>query len=216
MSSIKDIEKLIQLYLYQRGVVSIPGVGTFKIERVRPKDSDSGKYLWGPVHVVKLDSKIDSNGKEIFDYVSKKMNISEWEAIKLVNEFVTNLKSSVRKDSKYHLEGLGNFEINEDGSFKLNAPTLQYPFYSRILKPDAGFKQSTEETDLDSIESDSEPIESFEYPEEKIQKDKWWIAVLVFAVLSILFILISLTRSDIPFGGRQNRSDVQVAPIQYE
>lgn len=218
MSSLKDIEILLQIYLYQRKVVSLPGIGTFKIERIKPKDSESGKYLWGPVHMIRLDSKIDSNDKEIFDFISKKLNITEWEAIKLLNEFVSNLKSTIRKDFKYQLEGLGTIENNEDGSLKLNSAIIQYPFYSRILRPDADLLQSDDDEIMDHNDEESPTEESlpYSYPEEEVKKDKWWVAVIVFLVLSLLIIAISLTRTDIPFGGRQNRTDVQSAPTQFE
>lgn len=216
MSTVKDIEQLLQVYLYQKKTVSLPGIGTFKIERVKPKESESGKYLWGPVHVIKLDSKIDSNSKEIFDFVSRKMNITEWEAIKLLNEFVTNLKSSVRKDATYQMEGFGNLELNDDGSFRLNSLTLQYPFYSRILKPDADLMHSMEEPLNETSEEQLISEEIIEYPNDEVQKDRWWIAIIVFAVVALIIIAISMTRSDIPFGGRQNRTEVQSAPLQYE
>ncbi|MFZ9661747.1 MAG: hypothetical protein ACO29O_07710 [Chitinophagaceae bacterium] len=216
MSSITEIEKILQIFLYQRKAVSLPGIGTFKIERISPKDSDSGKYLWGPVHIIKLDPKIDSNGKEIFAYVSQKLNITEWEAIKLVNEFVTNLKSIVRKETTYKMEGLGNIETNDDGSFRLNSATLQYPFYSRILKPNADIIIADEVPGVEQIELETAYEDTSVYFNDDIPKDRWWVAVLVFLILASIIIAISLTRSDIPFGGRQNRSEVQVTPLQYE
>src|SRR6187397_3120324 len=96
MTSTADMPQLLRLFFIQHKQVSIPGVGNFHLVRKPAAHDIASRKLLAPEYSIHFDPHNDSPSRDLFAYISRKKNISEWEAIGMVNEFSVELKEILR------------------------------------------------------------------------------------------------------------------------
>jgi len=75
--------------------LSLPGIGTISHCQNPAQHDFSNKQFTAPSFYFIIESRNDKPSKKLFDWLSFSLNITEWEAIKSVNDFSFDLKKKL-------------------------------------------------------------------------------------------------------------------------
>ena len=178
----------LYLYLVLHKQLTVPGIGTFQLER-RPADIDfANKVVNPPAYVVALHHGQVSPSIRLYGWLARVMNISERDAVIRFNDFVFDLKDQIQSGKKMQWEGLGTLskglagEIRFEPSAKEQLAGEPVPAV-KVLRENA---QHTVRVGEDERTS-SEMIEILNPVRAK--KSYLRIAAIILAVLALLFII---------------------------
>jgi hypothetical protein len=77
--------------------LSLPGIGTITLCQNSAQHDSPNKQFTAPSFYFTIGSRNDKPSKKLFDWLSSSLNITEWDAIKSVNDFSFALKRNFLK-----------------------------------------------------------------------------------------------------------------------
>jgi len=167
--------------------VSLPGIGTVSVRR-HPSELDiSNRQFSPPSFYYSLDSGSDKPSKKLFEWLSASRNISEWDAIKFVNDFSFSLKNKLSESGEANWENVGVLRRDNTGNVKLDnmsgTPQSELPVHAEKV-----IREKYEHTVLVG-EKERSSVEMEEYFAEAPRKRNYmWIIAVVLTLLAIMFI----------------------------
>lgn len=209
--------RLLRLFFIQNRQVSIPGVGSFHLLRKSAAHDQATRQLLPPGYSVHFDQMNDNPSRELFDYISRKTNVGEWEAIGMVNGFAMELKDILRTGKPFNWEGVGVLEAIPGGQVILRPSDLAYDFMPgvssrRVIRKDASHTVLVGETERSSHESQ-------QWLEEDVvvARTGWWVGAAVIAAVALGLIFFQFFRNNYRFvSGKQSVITTSAAAPQYE
>ena len=196
----------------------MPGIGTFDMFRISAQTDFANKKILPPSFIISYDSINDSPNKELFDYVSRKKNISEWEAIKMVNDFAYEIKNTLRNGEPIEWEGMGIMRAGLGGDIIFEPYRLSYEFIphvgaQRVIRKTENHSMIVGDRELSK--SEMQDLLAHEIPEVK-EKESWWIYAAIIAAVAVLLIAIRVFTGDVSISsGRQQNIIPTEAPSTY-
>jgi hypothetical protein len=186
----KEIEALLHEYFIQNGSITIPGVGTFRMQRISAQVDFASRKMLPPSYTIRYDHRHDSAHRELFDYFAMKSGLPELEAIKQVNNYAYDLKDSLLKGRTIPLEGFGKLLPDNGSGFQFEADRLHYEFIpgvtaERVIRLDS--EHQIRVGDEQKTSSEMEAILSEEVAEPGLW-DRFWFRALCLASLALLLI----------------------------
>jgi hypothetical protein len=213
MMSTADTAELLRLYFIQQRSVHLPGIGRFILNRIPARVDHASGTIEAPSYTIQYDSLNDIPSKEMFAYISRKRNISEWEAIGLVNNFSTALKDELKKGKRFDWEGMGSLENGHHGQLIFEPVTTSFDFQPQISSLPKG---ELAEDRIDTSEY-NELLHENEEQGTVEERASWWVAAAVITAAALVMIFISLVRNEYKLsGGRQTKLIPSTSPSQYE
>ena len=217
MSSAKELPLLLRMFFLQHKHLSVPGLGSLHLVRKPATHDIASRQLLAPAFSIHFDEHNDSPNKELFGYVSKMLNLPEWEAIGLVNQFALELKETLRTGKHYHWEGFGDLETIPGGQVILKAATIDFPFMphvssNRVIRKEVAHTVLVGERERSSGDSQ-------QWLEEDVVVDKagWWIAAVIIAAIALIMIFYQFFLNDYSFvSGKQTPVITAAVQIQQE
>lgn len=167
--------------------ISLPGIGTISLQRTSSNLDFTIRQIIPPKFLYSLDSRKDSPSKELFEWLSSSLKISEWEAIKAVNDFSQSFKNELAEKKQVSWNNIGVFKKDGAGNLKLVADTL----VAQTEKPVVAEKVIRERAEHTILvgEKERSVVEMEEYFAEATQKRNYaWVIAIVLVVLSVMFI----------------------------
>jgi len=218
MTELSDIAELLHLFFIQNKSVSLPGIGSFSLLRISAQSDFATRKILAPNYTISFSKEKDSPSREMFNYISRKKNILEWEAVRLVNEFSFELNSKLKKGEKVQWQGVGFLETGSAGQLLFEPERIKYSFIpavqaERVIRKENDHSVLVGEQEMHKSEM-QEWLEHEAYVEEKAG---WWIpaAIIGAAVLLVLFFSL-LNQNASNYGGRQTKIVPSSAPVQSE
>src|SRR6476659_10059588 len=104
--------------------ISLPGIGTVSLCQAPAQLDFTNKQFVAPASFFTIDPKNDKPSKKLFDWLSSSLNITEWEAIKFVNDFSFDLKEQLSKFGEASWEKVGVIRHNDKGELKLDPQNI--------------------------------------------------------------------------------------------
>ncbi len=218
MTKVADISEILHLFFIQNNSVSLPGIGTFSLVRVSALSDFATRKIFGPSYTIHFSSSSDSPPREMFNYISRKKNISDWEAVRLVNEFSFDLNSKLKKGEKVEWPGIGILESGSAGQMLFEPERVKYNFIpavnaERVIRKENDHSVLVGEQEMHKSDM-QEWLEHETYVEEKAG---WWIPAAVIGAIALLVLFFSLLNQQVStYGGRQTRIIPSSAPLQNE
>lgn len=205
MTSSGDTAELLKLYFIQQRSVNLPGIGGFELSRIPARVDNATGTIKAPYYSIRYDSLSDIPSKEMFAFISRKKNISEWEAIGVINSFSMAVSDQLKRGQRYEWAGIGSLEHNVTGQLEFEPVTTQFDFL-----PDLSVSVQTG-ADIDTV-----PV-PFEEEETVEAKASWWVTAAVIAAVALVMIFVSFIRNEYKLtGSRESRFVPSVAPVQNE
>ena len=217
MTSTADMPQLLRLFFIQHKQVSIPGVGNFHLVRKPAAHDIASRKLLAPEYSIHFDPHNDSPSRDLFAYISRKKNISEWEAIGMVNEFSVELKEILRTGKRFQWDGIGMMETIPGGQVILKPADLHYDFLpdvhsNRVIRKEVAHTILVGETERSSGES-----KQWLGEDVVVAKAGWWIAAAIIAAIALIMIFYQFFRNDYSFvSGKQTPVAVATESAQHQ
>ncbi len=167
--------------------LSLPGIGTISLRQHSSQLDFTNKQFSPPSFYFVIESKDDKPSKRLFEWLSSSYGISEWDAIKSLNDFSFSLRNKLSEAGEMNWEGVGMFRRDGSGNLQLDPPasTLQsqQPVHAQKV-----IREKFEHTVLVG-EQEKSSVEMTEYFAEGAPKKNYgWIIAVVLTVLAVMFI----------------------------
>jgi len=114
------MQDILYEFLLLNKKLSLPGIGTISLCKAPAQHDFPNKQFIAPASFFTIDPKNDKPSKKLFDWLSSSLNITEWDAIKSVNDFSFDLKKKLSENGEVSWEKVGVIRRNNNGDLKLD------------------------------------------------------------------------------------------------
>ena len=187
--------------------------------RISAQTDFANKKILPPTYTISYDKINDTPDRDLFQYISSRKNISEWEAMKLVNDFSQELKQHLRSGSELEWRGVGLLKPDSRGDILFEPERLRYDFIphvdaKRVIRVDADHRMLVGDHEVSKAE-----MEHYLHEENLILKNRghWWIYAVIIAALALILIFFKIYTSASTFnGGRMEKVNSEQTPSTYQ
>lgn len=114
----KDLSPFIRELLFSHDCVILPGFGGF-IGNYTPARIDRDSHTFHPpVKAISFNSRLSHNDGLLIGKISEKKGIGYADAKRIVEDYISRVKDKLDKGERVHLEGIGHFQMNKEGSLQ--------------------------------------------------------------------------------------------------
>ena len=167
--------------------LSLPGIGTISLCQTPAQHDFPNKQFIAPASFFNIDARDDKPSKRLFDWLSSSLNITEWEAIKFVNDFSFDLKKKLSESGEVRWEKVGVIHRNDNGELKLDPPNISLQSEPPIIAEKV-IRVRAEHAVLVG-EKEKTSVEMEEYlAGTPAKKNYSWLIAVILAVLAVMFI----------------------------
>jgi CCDC81-like prokaryotic HU domain 2 len=174
-------------YLVQHKELALPGIGTLTLGR-QPAQADFGtRSFRAPVYSFAFDGNRDTPSKKMFSWLAGALHISDWEAVKQVNEFSFDIKKRLQAGKQVELKGVGALQTGLSGELKFE-PVIKEFVFDGPVTAEKVLRENAQHTMLvgEQERTSAEMTELLSVGET--QKDRSWIVAALLALLAVIFI----------------------------
>jgi len=194
-------------YLVLHKQLSVPGIGTFLLER-KPAGTDiTHRQISPPLYTIRLDPSSETPAKKLFHWLAGKLHIHYHEAIVRFNSFSYDLKQQVLAGNKINWDGVGTLSKSISGDIRFDSSLKDYRFdppvsATRMIRDKAVHTVRVGEQEKTSVE-----MTEWLNPEQE-RKTYWWAPALIAAIILIVFIIIYFSQNGLSGASAGNRKVV--------
>src|SRR5687767_1740112 len=177
-------------YLIFNKQLSLPGVGTISIRRTAGEHDIANKLFTAPQYSIGIDNSHDRPSRELYDWLTRELNVTEWDAMRMVNDFSFDLKNGISSTSGVYWNYIGRLHRDATGGIALDP----LPFELESEAPVSAEKVIRERAEhimlvgeRERTSSEMEVMLGNETVPVK-QRDLGWVIALILAVLALMFI----------------------------
>ena len=167
--------------------ISLPGIGTISLCLAPAQHDFPNKQFIAPASFFTIDPKNDKPSKKLFDWLSSSLNITEWDAIKSVNDFSFDLKKKLSEFGEVNWEKIGVLRRNDTGDLKLDSQNISLQSEPPVTAEKV-IRVKAEHTILVG-EKEKSSVEMEEYLAATPSKKNYtWLIAVILTVLAVMFI----------------------------
>ena len=176
---------ILYKYLILNKQVNIPGIGHFQVEQLPTRLDSAARLIHSPLPTIKFSDAASTADKRFFQFVSRELNIQEWETIRRFHDFSFKLKSDVNTFKSIELPGMGLLMKNHLGELSFEPANVLSDYFPDVstannLHPHPAMNPIEGESVTTGFTVEENPAEA-----AVLKKDRWWIAAIVMGVLGI-------------------------------
>ena len=189
-ATITDTTQWLHDYFIQHGSLTLPGVGTFRLQRISAQVDFANKKMLPPTFTIRFDHRHDTPQREMFTYVSQRSGMADWEAVRCVNNLAFDFKSRLLHGESVPVKGIGTLRPDQGSGFQFDADRLRYDFIpnvraDRVVRKDAEHSVRVG----DNQRSRAEMEELLQTPEELLPLlQRIWFRALLLSICAILLL----------------------------
>lgn len=174
-------------FLLANKKLSLPGVGTLSM-RQNPSQLDfTNRQFDPPSFYFIIESKDDKPSKKLFEWLFSLYGISEWDAVRSLNDFSFSIRNKLSETGEMNWEGVGTFRRDETGNLTLDPPATRLQSQQPV-RAEKVIREKFEHTVLVG-EQEKTSVEMAEYFAEEVpRKNYTWIIAIVLTILAVMFI----------------------------
>ena len=201
-------------YLILHKQLNMPGIGTFLLERKPAHIDFVNKIAEPPAYTVALHHGNVPASKNVFDWLSATLNISELDAVKRFNDFAVDIKNQVMAGDRLQWDGVGIFTRGMAGEIRFEAllkdmkagvpiPALKVIRENAELTMRVGEEEKTSSQMIEMLAPAS------------VKRIQWWGIALIIGLLAFIFIGVYLSSKGVEpssAGNQQKASPGKAAP----
>jgi hypothetical protein len=167
--------------------LSLPGIGTIALCQSPAQHDFPNKQFIAPTSFFTIDPGNDKPSKKLFDWLSSSLNITEWEAIKSVNDFSFDLKKKLSEFGEVSWKKVGVIRRNNNGDLKLDPDNILLESESPVTAEKV-IRVKAEHTVLVG-EKEKTSVEMEEYlTGSPAKKNYTWLIAVILTALAVMFI----------------------------
>ena len=166
--------------------IGLPGIGTISLCQTPAQHDFSNKQFIAPVSLFTIDPRNDKPSKKLFDWLSSSLSITEWEAIKSVNDFSFDLKKKLSEFGEVSWGKVGVLR-RDTGDLKLDPQNILLQSEPPVIAEKV-IRVKAEHTVLVG-EKEKTSVEMEEYfAGSPVKKNYTWLIAVILTVLAVMFI----------------------------
>jgi hypothetical protein len=167
--------------------LSLPGIGTISLSQNSAQHDLPNKQFTAPSFYFIIGSRNDKPSKKLFDWLSASLNITEWDAIKSVNDFSFALKKKLSDNGEVNWENVGMIRRDNNGDLKLDQQNIllqseQPVTAEKVIRVKAEHTVLVGEREKTSVE-----MEEY-FAGSPAKKNYSWLIAVILTVLAVMFI----------------------------
>lgn len=167
--------------------LSLPGIGTFRLKQNSSQLDFTNKQFTAPSYYFTLETTTDTPSKKTFEWLSSALGITEWDAIKSLNDFSVSLKNKIADGGEISWENVGVIKRDVAGNLKLISNTISLKNEQPVIAVKV-IREKAEHTVLVG-EQEKSAIEMEEYFADHGSKRNYsWVIAVVITFLAVMFI----------------------------
>ncbi len=114
----KDLSPFIRDLLYGNDCVILPGFGGFIGNYTPARINRENDTFYPPVKAISFNSKLNHNDGLLIGRISEKRGLGYVDSKRIVEDFIGGLKDKLSGGERVHMEGIGHFRYNSEGSLQ--------------------------------------------------------------------------------------------------
>jgi hypothetical protein len=167
--------------------LSLPGIGTISLCQNPAQLDFTNKQFIAPAFYFTIEPRNDKPSKKLYDWLSSSLNITEWDAIKSVNDFSFALKKKLSENGEVNWKNVGVMRRDNNGDLKLDPQNITLQSEQPVTAEKV-IRVKAEHTVLVG-EQEKTSMEMEEYfAESPVKKSYAWLIAVIITVLAIIFI----------------------------
>lgn len=166
-------------YLVLHDHVSVPGIGSFNIEK-KPAMFNTD-VVNPPSYVIKFSPGTALTEKKFYRFLSDETGVSEVDAVRNFQDFAYQLRKDIQSFPQVELKGMGALKKNAAGEILFEPSFSMDKYFPSVV---ASPVSSTVETPHQET-AIAEPVIEEHSGEAVIKKDRWWIWALILMVMAL-------------------------------
>lgn len=166
--------------------ISLPGIGTICLRHEPSRLDISNRQIKSPSYHFAIESTNDRPSKKLFEWLSSTLGISEWDAIKSVNDFSIALKEKLSQNKEVYWQNVGTIKRDDKGGLTLDSTislqSEQPVTAEKVIREKAEHIVLVGEREKTSIE-----MEEY-FAEAPVKRNYAWLIAVILTVVAIMFI----------------------------
>ena len=118
------MQETLYEFLLLNKKLSLPGIGTISLCQHSAQLDFTNKQFTAPSFYFTIESANDKPSKKLFDWLSSSLGITEWDAIRSVNDFSFALKNKLSEKGEATWENVGIFRRDAKGDLLLEKQNI--------------------------------------------------------------------------------------------
>ena len=181
------MQDILYEFLLLNKKLSLPGIGTIALCQNSAMLDFSNKQFTAPSFYFTIETRNDKPSKKLFDWLSSTLDITEWDAIKSVNDFSFALKKKLSENGEVNWENVGVIRRDNNGDLKLEMQNIllqseQPVTAQKVIRVKAEHTVLVGEKEKTSVE-----MEEY-FAESPAKKNYSWLIAVILTVLAVMFI----------------------------
>ena len=181
------MQDILYEFLLLNKKLSLPGVGTIALCQNSAMLDFSNKQFTAPSFYFTIETRNDKPSKKLFDWLSSSLDITEWDAIKSVNDFSFALKKELSENREVNWKNVGVIGRDNNGDLKLEMQNIllqseQPVTAQKVIRVKAEHTVLVGEKEKTSLE-----MEEY-FAESPTKKNYSWLIAVILTVLAVMFI----------------------------
>jgi len=167
--------------------LSLPGIGTISLCQNSATLDFTNKQFTAPSFYFTIESQNDKPSKKLFDWLSSSVGMTEWNAIKSINDFSFALKNKLSEYGEVSWEKVGVIRRDNNGSLRLDQQNIllqsEHPVAAeKVIRVKAEHSVLVGEQEKTSVE-----MKEY-FAESRAKKNYTWLIAIILTVLAVMFI----------------------------
>ena len=182
------MQNILYEYLLLFRQISLPGIGSISIKKETGNYDFGDKQITSPVYSFIFDQGNDQPSKKLFAWLANSLGITEWDAIRSVNDFAYSIKQSISETGQMNWNNVGLFKRNLSDKYHLESSVIYLPGVLEPVKAEKVIRNQSEHTILvGEQERSAMEMEKF-YITDEPKRDYSWVIAIVITIVSLMFI----------------------------
>jgi len=165
----------------------LPGIGTIRVKQNSSQLDFTNKQFTSPSFYFTLEPQNDKPSKKLFEWLSLTLGISEWDAIKSVNDFSLSLKNKISDTGEMNWENVGVISRDNSGNLKLDSGTITSAYGQPVIAEKV-IREKAEHTVLVGEQEKSVVEMEVYFADHASKKNYTWVIAVILTVLAVMFI----------------------------
>lgn len=199
-------ESLYQYFL-QYKQLSLPGIGTFFLDRTPATVNFPDKRMDPPCYAVRLQASGVVPSRSFFTWLGAALQVSERDAVIRYNDFAFDLKKAILSGARINWKGMGQLSKGLAGEIKFLPEDRLQPEApvraEKLIREKADHMVRVGEEERTSVEMTA----FLNKTEEK--KNYWWAWALMLGLLAVMYIGWYLSENGVGIAATSNPGKLQ-------
>jgi len=181
------MQDILYEFLLLNKKLSLPGIGTISLRQHSAQHDIPDKQFTAPSFYFTIESRNDKPSKKLFDWLSSSFGITEWDAIRSINDFSLDLKKKLSENGEVAWANVGTIRRDNKGDLKLDPQNIllqseQPVIAEKVIRVKAEHTVRVGEQEKTSVE-----MEEY-FSGSPARKNYSWLIAVILTALAMIFI----------------------------